>query len=76
MAEDTFDLVELVTAAEVARALKVKRSTIYEAAATERIPCVKLWRGRKRALIRFRREDIKAFIRARTVGPVERSESL
>ena len=34
----------------------------YQAAADGRIPCVRLWRGRRKALIRFRRSDIEKLL--------------
>ena len=55
----------LLTAEEVARILRLKPATVYEAAATGRIPCVRLWRGRRKSLVRFRAEDIDAFIKDR-----------
>ena len=57
----------LLTAEEVARILRLKPATIYEAAARGRIPSVRLWKGRRKTLIRFRREDIEQLIDARTV---------
>ena len=63
----------LLTAADVARRLKVRTSTVYEAVAHGRIPAVRLWKGTRRSLIRFRREDIEAFIQERTVGAIGRS---
>lgn len=48
----------LLTARDVARLLRLKTSTVYEAAADGRIPCVRLWSGNRKSLIRFRPEDI------------------
>jgi len=62
MATQPLDLDELLTAAEVARALRVKPSTVYEAAAHGRIPCIRLWQGKRRALVRFRRQDIETWM--------------
>ncbi len=53
---------ELMTPHEVANLLRVKVNTIYGAAAEGRIPAVRLWRGRRKSLIRFRRADIEALI--------------
>ena len=64
------DAAELLTADEVAQRLRLKPATVYEAAANGRIPCVRLWKGARRALIRFRREDIERLIRDRTIGNV------
>ena len=56
----------LLTADEVAGILRIKPATVYEAAATGRIPSVRLWRGRRKSLVRFRAEDINRIIRERT----------
>ena len=64
--------VQLITVEEVSRLLRLKPATVYEAAAEGRIPCVRLWKGRRKALIRFRRADIEAFIHDRTVPAMER----
>jgi excisionase family DNA binding protein len=72
MSPETLDIDELFTAAEVARALRVKTSTVYEAAAHGRIPCIRLWQGKRRSLLRFRRDDIEAFLSARAVSPGNR----
>jgi len=64
----------LLTAGEVAEILNIEKATVYEAVAKGRLPAVRLWRGRRRSLIRFRRDDIEQFIRARTtVQPAESS---
>lgn len=64
--EDEPNLEPLLTAEEVAPVLKVKPATVYEAAADGRIPCVRLWAGRRRALVRFRRSDIERLIHERS----------
>ncbi len=56
----------LMTAEEVATRLRIKPATVYEAASKGRIPCVRLWEGNRRALIRFRAGDIEQLIRDRT----------
>ena len=56
----------LLTAEEVAQLLRLKAATVYEAAASGRIPSVRLWKGRRKTLVRFRRDDIEELIRART----------
>ncbi len=43
----------LLTAGEVAKLLNLKPSTIYDAALRGRLPCVRLWTGRRRAVVRF-----------------------
>ena len=63
----------LLTAGEVATQLRLKPSTIYEAAADGRIPCVRLWKGRRKSLIRFRREDIDRLVRERTFPPSDKA---
>lgn len=52
----------LMTAHEVAVLLHLRPVTVYAAAAKGLIPCVRLWKGGRRGLVRFRREDIQAFI--------------
>jgi excisionase family DNA binding protein len=52
----------LLNAHQVARWLNVKVATVYAAADAGRIPSVRLWEGRKRALLRFRSEDIARLI--------------
>ncbi len=56
----------LLTAEEVARILKIKVSTVYDGVYYGRLPAVRLWKGRRRTLLRFRSEDIEAVIRERT----------
>ena len=57
------DSSELLVAHEVASSLRVKISTVYAAAASGRLPCVRLWKGRRKSLLRFRRSDIDELIR-------------
>ena len=57
----------LLTPSEVAAILAVQPSTVYAAAADGRLPCVRLWRGERRSLLRFRRMDIEAFIQRRSL---------
>ena len=59
----------LITAEAVAKLLSVKVSTVYDAVARGRIPAVRLWSGRRRPLLRFRRQDIERLIRERTSPP-------
>ncbi|MBZ5638301.1 MAG: helix-turn-helix domain-containing protein [Acidobacteriia bacterium] len=58
--------IALLTARDVARILNVRPVTVYAAASTGRLPSVRLWKGKRRSLVRFRAEDIDAFIRNRT----------
>jgi len=60
---------QLLTAQEVSRLLRIKPATLNQAAADGRIPCVRLWQGKKKALIRFHREAIEQFIRQHSVRP-------
>jgi excisionase family DNA binding protein len=60
--DDCKTLDALLTPAEVARILRLKISTVYHAASVGRIPCVRLWSGQRRAVVRFRREDIERLI--------------
>jgi excisionase family DNA binding protein len=55
----------LLTAEEVAARLNVRPSTVYDAVARGRLPAVRLWRGRRRTLIRFSNDDLRAFIESR-----------
>jgi excisionase family DNA binding protein len=59
----------LLTTNDVAAILALKPQTIRDAIRRGEIPFVRLWTGRKKSLIRFRRADIEAFVRDRTVGP-------
>ena len=55
-----------MTPEEVAALLRVKPATVYEAAARGRLPVVRLWRGQRRSLVRFRRSEIQELIHERT----------
>ncbi len=44
---------------EVASMLRLKVNSVYAAAAAGKLPAVRLWRGRRKSLLRFRREDIE-----------------
>jgi excisionase family DNA binding protein len=59
----------LLVPSEVAAILRTRTVTVYAAAKDGRIPCVRIWQGKRRALLRFRREDIEAIVRGRAVGP-------
>lgn len=61
----------LISAHHVARLLGVKVTTVYAAANSGKLPSVRLWEGRRRPLLRFRRQDIENFLqeRTRTVPP-------
>jgi excisionase family DNA binding protein len=59
------NLPKLLDASEVARILGVRRATVYQAVAAGRLPAIQIWKGRRRALVRFDAADISAFIDAR-----------
>ncbi len=62
----------LLTAKEVADLLRLAPSTVFDAAARGDLPCVRLWRGRRKSLLRFVRSDIEALIGgAQAVGRAE-----
>lgn len=61
-------LESLLTPRQVAEILAVQPVTVYAAAAQGKLPCIRLWEGRRRALIRFRRDDIEKVLRDRTIG--------
>ncbi len=56
----------LITAEAVAELLSIKVSTVYDAASKGRIPCVRLWQGRRKCLLRFRRCELDEWLRARS----------
>jgi excisionase family DNA binding protein len=56
----------LLTAEQVGKLLNLKPATVYDAALKGRLPCVRLWEGRRRALVRFKTEDILKVISDRT----------
>ena len=58
---------QLLTSHEVAQMLGLKPQTVRDAAWRGRLPCVRLWTGRRKTLLRFQRSEIEAFIRARAV---------
>lgn len=58
----------LVRASHVAALLDVRPSTVYEMARRGLLPHIRICQGSRRALIRFRREDIEQLIRERSVG--------
>ena len=60
------NLEPLLTAEDVSRLLNLKVPTIYDAVAKGRLPAVRLWRGSRRSVLRFRAEDIRRIIRERS----------
>lgn len=66
----------LLTAEEVAKLLRLRVPTIYAAAAAGRIPSVRLWQGRRRAVVRFRCSEIEAFLKEREIPTVRRPPAI
>ena len=62
----------LLTAEDVARILNIKLSTVYDGVHRGLLPAVRVWKGKRRTLIRFRRADIEEFVRERTVPTTAR----
>ena len=60
-------LEELMTVSQVARLCRLKPATVYSAVSRNLIPAVVLWKGKRRRVVRFRRQDVEEFIRDRTV---------
>ena len=56
---------KLLTAEQVAALLQVRPQTVRDAAWRGKLPCVRLWKGKKKTLLRFRRSDIQRLIEAR-----------
>jgi len=65
----------LLTSEEVADLLAVKPQTGRDAAWRGKIPCVRLWTGKKKTLLRFERSAIEAFIRERAMPVGSRTRS-
>ena len=57
----------LLTAEQVAQILQVKPQTIRDAAWRGKRPCVKLWAGKRKSLLRFKRSEIRELIHDRSV---------
>ncbi len=53
----------LLTPQEVSVLLRVAVSTVYSAATNGRLPAVRIWRGRRKSLLRFRRDDVEQLMR-------------
>jgi excisionase family DNA binding protein len=56
----------LLTSEQVAELLQIKPQTVRDAAWRGKLPCVRVWSGKKKTLLRFRREDIMRLIEERT----------
>ena len=57
----------LLKADQVAEILSIKPQTVRDAAWRGKLPCVSLWRGKKKRLLRFRRSEIEEFLRERSI---------
>ena len=68
----TIDDDSLLLPREVAAMLRLKVNSVYAAAAAGKLPAVRLWRGRRKSLLRFRRADIEAMINGK--GPIRNAE--
>jgi excisionase family DNA binding protein len=64
----------LLAARDVADWLGVAISTVYDQASRGVLPHVRLWRGSRRTLIRFRRQDVENFILRSSVGRGEKAK--
>ena len=58
---------KLLTSEEVAELLSLKPQTIRDAAWRGKIPCVRLWTGKKKSLLRFKKSDIDELIQSRSI---------
>ena len=58
----------LLTASQVAERLNIRVSTVYALCRRKEIPHIRVTQAARRALIRFRAEDIEQLIRDRTIG--------
>ena len=65
----------LLTAEQVAVLLALKAQTVRDAAWRGRLPCVRLWQGKKKSLLRFRRSEIEAFILERSLPAKKESKN-
>ena len=68
------DLQPLLTAEEVGHLLHLKPATIYDAVSKGRLPAIRLWRGARRSVLRFRPEDIQRIIRERATSAKDRRQ--
>ena len=59
-------ITQLLTAQQVAQILNVRPSTVYALCRRRELPHVRVAEGSRRALIRFRADDIETLIRDRT----------
>lgn len=64
---------ELLVAQEVATLLRIEIATVYAAAAAGKLPAVRLWRGKRKSLLRFRRSEIEQLISQGDPGTTPRA---
>ncbi len=57
----------LLTSEQVAQIVQLKPQTIRDAAWRGKIPCVRLWAGKRKTLLRFKKSEIEEFIRQRSL---------
>ncbi len=53
---------DLITPLEAGELLGFKESTMHAAARDGRLPCVRLWRGKRKAALRFSRSQLQEHI--------------
>ena len=59
----------LLIVPEVAAILRIKPTTVYALVARDVLPHLRIAQGKRRALIRFRRADVEAFLQRQTIVP-------
>ncbi len=64
----------LLTSDQVAELLQVRPQTVRDAAWRGKLPCVRLWQGRKKSLLRFRKSEIDDWIRQKSIPAVQAKE--
>ena len=57
---------QFLTTQQVARLLQLRPQTIREAVARGAFPCIRLWTGKRKTLLRFKKADIEDFIRRKS----------
>ena len=57
---------KLLTSEQVGELLALKPQTVRDAAWRGKIPCVRLWSGKRKTLLRFKRSEISKLIEARS----------
>ena len=57
----------LLTAEQVAKLLQLRPQTVRDGAWRGKLPCVRLWKGKKKTLLRFRKSEIEEWIRQKSI---------